>query len=149
MVLQIHMEATTEKVAELANLLDHNPDTTIIWNHAGWSNTGDATADVFSQMLADHPNLYILLKMRMYGSGQAAGDITNDDGSIKNEWLILMNAYANRIMAESDAKFWQGGEAIADELEDSYPYLDAMLDQLPSETELRIREITARTLYGL
>lgn len=151
MVLDIHMEETAEKLTELSNLLSHNTTTKIIWDHAGWSNTGGATAAVFSQMLADHPNLYLSLKMREDDDGTlAAGSPTNSDGTIKSEWETLLTTYAGRIMVGTDAKYWTNrGKTMETELDGAYTLLNAMLEQLPSETALKIRYTTAMKLFGL
>jgi Amidohydrolase len=147
MVLDIHLEATDTTLAEFANLLSHNTNTRIIWDHAGWSNSGFATAAVFSQMLADHPNLYLNLKMRS-GAQLAAGSPTDDNGNLKPEWNTLLTTYADRIMVGTDAKYWGSPNTIDDELAGSYTLLDSMLRLLPPETAQKIRKDTATTLFN-
>lgn len=151
MVMDVHMEETSEKLAELSNLLSYNTNTKIIWDHAGWSNTGGATAAVFTQMLADHPNLYLNLKMRDCDTdAMKAGCPTNDDGSLKSEWETLLTTYADRIMVGTDAKYWSDPTStMEEELEKGFTRLNTMIDLLPTDTALRIRNITARTLFGL
>jgi hypothetical protein len=150
MVLDIHVEATTTTLTQFATLLSHNTSTKIIWDHAGWTNlsTSTATAAVFSQMLADHSNLYLNLKMR---DGQAGADTSpvDSDGNIKSEWLTLLTTYADRIMVGTDAKYWTDSGTAQEVFDSAYSTLNAMLEQLPSETAVKIRKGTAQTLFGL
>lgn len=150
MVLDVHVEATATTLEQLATLLSYNTNTKIIWDHAGWTNlsTSTATAAVFSQMLVDHVNLYLSLKMR---SGEEGGTTSpvNSDGTIKSEWLTLLTTYADRIMVGTDAKYWNSSDTVEDTFDSSYSSLNAMLEQLSSETAVKIREDTARTLFGL
>lgn len=150
MVMDIHAEATATILTQFATLLSHNTDTKIIWAHAGWTNldTSVATAAVFTQMLADHPNLYLDLKMR---AGEEGGDTSPVDsaGVIKSEWLTLLTTYADRIMVGTDAKYWSSSATVEALFDPSYSSLNAMLEQLPSATAVKIRATTARTLFGV
>lgn len=150
MVLDVHMEveATGTKLAELSTLLTYNPNTRIIWDHAGWSSSGLATAAVFSQMLADHPNLYLSLKMRG-NSNLGAGSPTDGSGNLKGEWRTLLTTYADRIMVGTDAKYWENsGTILAEDLAGAYTLLDNMLKLLPADRAQKIRSGTARTLFN-
>lgn len=150
MVMDVHVEATTTTLTQLATLLSHNTNTKIIWDHAGWTNldTSLATAAVFTQMLADHPNLYLSLKMR---AGEEGGNTSPVDsaGTIKSDWLTLLTTYADRIMVGTDAKYWSSSATVESLFDASYTSLNAMLEQLPSATAVKIRATTARTLFGL
>lgn len=149
MVLDLHIEATAVTIPELALLLDFNPNTKIIWDHAGWSNTGLATAAVFTQMLADHPNLYLNLKMRASQDGEDTSPV-DSSGNLKSEWLTLLTTYADRIMVGTDAKYWTDpSSTIQEDFDDGYSALNAMLLQLPAATAAQIRSGTATTLFGL
>jgi hypothetical protein len=149
MVLDVHLEATGTTLAQFANLLNHNTNTKIIWDHAGWSNSGGATASVISGLMATHPNLYLSLKMRGYNSGVSTDcSPVDSNGILKNEWKTLLTTYADRIMVGTDAKYWSDTSAIADELDGSYTKLNNMLIQLPSVTLLKIRNGTAKRLFG-
>jgi predicted TIM-barrel fold metal-dependent hydrolase len=150
MVLDIHAEATDTSLPQLATLLSHNTNTRIIWDHAGWSNSGGATAAVISGLMATHPNLYLSLKMRGYNSGTDVNcSPVDSSGNLKTEWNTLLTTYADRIMVGTDAKYWSDSTAISDELSGSYNKLDNMLKQLPSDTVLKIRNSTAKALFGL
>jgi len=34
-----------------------------VWDHASWTNTGLATTELLTQMLTDHENLYLSIKL--------------------------------------------------------------------------------------
>jgi hypothetical protein len=146
MVLDIHMEATVTTLSEFANLLAHNTNTKIIWDHAGWCNTGQATATVISGLMAAHPNLYVSLKMRQ---NNTVCSPTDSNGILKSDWQTLLTTYADRIMVGTDAKYWFDSSTISDQLSGSYTLLDNMLKQLPGDTAQKIRTGTAKALFGI
>jgi predicted TIM-barrel fold metal-dependent hydrolase len=146
MVLDIHLEVKDDSLTRFATLLSHNSNTRIIWDHAGWCNTGLATADVISVLMAAHPNLYLSLKMR---DGANAACSPTDNGNLKSEWYTLLTTYADRIMVGTDAKYWSSTYSLDTELSGSYASLDNMLKQLPADTALKIRNGTAKALFGL
>jgi predicted TIM-barrel fold metal-dependent hydrolase len=150
MVIDLHVEATTTTLTQLATLLSHNTNTKIIWDHAGWTNltTSLATAAVFSQMLADHANLYLSLKMRAGEEGESTSPVYSD-GTIKSDWYAMLTTYADRIMVGNDAKYRDSAATVEQAFESSYSPLNAMLEQLPSATAVQIRYGTAKTLFGL
>ncbi len=85
-------------------------------------------------------------------AGEEGGNTSpvGSDGTIKSEWLTLLTTYADRIMVGTDAKYWSSSSvSVQDDFDSSYSSLNAMLEQLPSETAVKIRETTARTLFGL
>lgn len=150
MVIDVHVEATATTLTQLAALLSHNTNTKIIWDHAGWTNLEGslATAAVFSQMLADHANLYLSLKMRAGEEGQSISPV-DSDGTIKSDWYTLLTTYADRIMVGTDAKYWDSGATVEEDFESAYSSLNSMLEQLPSATAVQLRYGTAKTLFGL
>jgi hypothetical protein len=99
--VDIHMEATSVTVPQLERLLAHNRNTTIIWDHAGWGNTGEATPALMRRLLAENPNLYTSIKYRddMAGTG-----FLNKDGSINAAWLTVVQEFPDRFMMGSDIK---------------------------------------------
>ena len=140
------MEATVTTLSEFANLLAHNSNAKIIWGHAGWCNTGQATATVISGLMAAHPNLYVSLKMRQNNTDCSP---TDSNGILKSDWQTLLTTYADRIMVGTDAKYWFDSSTISDQLSGSYTLLDNMLKQLPGDTAQKIRTGTAKALFGI
>lgn len=154
MVLDVHLEATEDSLAELENLLAHNHSTKIIWDHAGWSNTGLATAETLEAMLAAHSNLYLSVKLRDPDSEEmSAAYPFEDDGTLKEAWLTLFEARSDRIMIGSDVKHWQeqGGTVLMPSvlLPSVAEELDTLLAPLSSEAQENIKNGTAIEVFGI
>lgn len=102
--IDIHMEATDDTLPALERLLAHNRKTKIVWAHAGWSELGNATADVWVRLMARHSNLYGSIKHRSlnnkYGSRKVA--LRDRDGRIEADWLHLLERFPDRFMIGSD-----------------------------------------------
>ncbi len=102
--INIHMEATDDNNAALERLLAHNRNTKIVWAHAGWSELGNATADVWERLMARHSNLYGSIKHRpldhKYGSNKVA--LRDRDGRIEADWLRLFERFTDRFMIGND-----------------------------------------------
>jgi hypothetical protein len=99
--VDIHMEVTSVTVPQLERLLAHNRSTTIIWDHAGWGNTKEATPALMQRLLAENPNLYTSIKYRddMAGTG-----FLNADGTINTAWVSVVKEFPDRFMTGSDIK---------------------------------------------
>lgn len=154
MAIDVHMEATSEKLAELQTLLGHNRNTKIIWEHAGWSNTGEATADVLLALVAGNPNLYLGIKLRTPDSAEMDATYPFDEsGSLTAAWQELLEGYADRIMIGTDAKYWQtsGGTTVTPGA--ALPPLltspQALLDAISAESSAWIQSKTAIEVLGL
>jgi hypothetical protein len=146
MVLDVHMEANDTTLSEFATLLAHNTSAKIIWDHAGWCNTGLATVSGISRLMATYPDLYISLKMRV---NNTACSLTDTNGKLTSDWQTLLETYADRIMVGTDAKYWFDTSTLSDQLSGSYSLLDNVLNQLPPDTAQKIRNGTARALFGI
>jgi predicted TIM-barrel fold metal-dependent hydrolase len=151
--IDLHMEATEAAVTQLESLLAHDRDAKIIWDHAGWSNTGLATAASLSALMAAHENLYLSVKLRESDTEELeAGAPLDPTGTLKTEWAELIEAYADRIMLGTDVKHWQeqGGQVAtpADVLISTWESVDSFLDQLPEETARKVKHDTAAELFG-
>lgn len=113
MFVDLHIEATSETVAQLEDLLAHNRAAKIIWDHAGWSNTGEMTPALLTQMLADNANLYLNLKLEEATNGTAVSSYPLDaSGTLKSDWKTLLQTYADRIYIGTDVKCWLQGETL-------------------------------------
>jgi hypothetical protein len=154
MVLDIHFEARETTLAEFATLLSHNTNTRIIWDHAGWCNVdpvqpnpAQANAATISGLMAAHPNLYLSLKMR---KNAPLCSPTDSSDNLRSEWQTLLTTYADRIMVGTDAKYWSDpATTLGDELKSSYNKLDSMLKLLSPDTAQKIRNGSAKALFGL
>lgn len=102
--IDIHMEATDDTLPALERLLAHNRNTKIVWAHTGWSELGNATADVWERLMTRHPNLYGSIKHRSLDSKYASRKVAlrHRDGRIKADWLHLFERFPDRFMIGSD-----------------------------------------------
>lgn len=154
LVIDIHMELTQSNVSQLENLLAHNRDTKIILDHAGWSNSGYATAEILAALMAAHSNLYLSLKLREADSAElTATSPFETENTLKSEWLSLLSTYSARIMIGMDVKYWQSQNGAvsnpATALGQLVPSYETLLSQLPSEAAADIRRETAIRILGL
>lgn len=150
MVIDIHVEAVGTKVSELEDLLAHNRNTKIIWQHAGWGETGGSSAELFEGVLGRNSNLYLGLKVRPSESGEMENSNMFDErGKLKPEWVRLIKTYSHRIMLGSDAKFFQGGDSASKTLLMTAPMISELLVQLPKATATAIASETAKGIFGL
>ena len=151
LVLDIHLEATSETLVQFLDLLKHNRNTKIIWEHAGWSNTGIATAELLSQMMGENSNLYLAIKLRKPKTPELkAAYPLNDEGTIRSEWLNLLTTYADRIMIGTDIKYWNLDDySLEMEIASVINPIKDLLNQLPTEIAQLISSVTAKNLFGL
>jgi hypothetical protein len=86
-------------IAGLEKLLAHNRSTKIVWDHAGWCNTGRRTPALCAELLGMYANLYMSFKIRpdSLPERQPMGDL-----GIKPDWLALIKAYPDRFLIGSD-----------------------------------------------
>lgn len=141
--IDIHMEATDDTIRGFERLLDHNKSTKIIWDHAGWSNTGKATPQLMRQLMEKHPNLYTSIKIRKEKVGSTVY-IFDNDGTIKPEWMALFKEYPDRFMIGSDIKLGiREGEIsyVKDHRK--------VLSQLPSEILKKIERENAEKIFKM
>ena len=144
--IDIHMEATNDSIKGFEELLDHNQSAKIIWDHAGWSNTGMATPQVLGKMMHDHPNLYASIKVRKPKTGEmAAASIMYENGTIKEGWLKLFTDYPDRFMIGSDVKLGFGDDNNASEIFEAHQRL---LEQLPEDIVKKIGTENSQEVFG-
>ncbi len=73
----------------------------IIWDHAGWGNTGENTPALMRRLLSENPNLYTSIKFRKDMSDTG---FLNTDGTINPAWLSVVKEFPDRFMMGSDIK---------------------------------------------
>jgi hypothetical protein len=119
--LDLHMEAVTqdmafpeseritsnenpatlnENIKAFTRLLNHNKDTKIIWEHAGWDNSGKRTPELMGKLLSNYDNLFMSIKI-----GPDSVDKTRPmdrDGELRSEWLDLFEEFPDRFLIGSD-----------------------------------------------
>ena len=129
--IDIHMEATDESLSALERLLDYNRRTKIVWAHAGWSELGHGTADVWERLMMRHPNLYGSIKHRTptRRAPSPKVNICDRSGEIEAEWLRLFERFPDRFMIGSDSGpglFVKGGNDFR-----HLKHMQAFLHRLP------------------
>jgi amidohydrolase family protein len=101
----IHMEATAKTIAELERLLAHNPKTKIIWEHAGWSNTGLATSEAIASLMRRYPNLFSSIKYReVKTETQAQIRLLDRNGTLAPAWKSLFEEFSTKFFVGTDVK---------------------------------------------
>lgn len=135
---------------QFMDLLEHNRNTKIIWEHAGWSNTGIATAELLSQMMGENSNLYLAVKLRKPETTERnAAHPLDETGMIKSEWLNLLTIYPDRIMVGTDVKYWSSDISLEEEISSKINAIKNLLNQLSTEIAQFIGSETAKSLFGL
>ena len=141
----------TENLAAFERLLAHNRGARIAWAHAGWDNTGYRTFDLMRQLLQDHPNLYMNIKI----AGLAEGSISekpnlyrplDDNNLLRPEWLDLIRSFPDRFTIGTDVKHLTDS---LDSIERNLNRARTFLDQLPTDLALKVGCLNAIDIYNL
>ena len=105
MPMDVHMEVTTDTLLQLETLLTHNKKAKIIWDHAGWSNTGLATPEKIKSLMKKYDNLYCSIKLRQPDSAAQEAVRLKKDHKLKNSWQNLFEKYPDKFFIGTDLKF--------------------------------------------
>ncbi len=92
-------------IAAFERLLAHNPRAKIIWDHAGWDNTGFRTPELCRRLLQAHANLYMELKLDPQDVEMNPPLVNGASGPIKPEWLKLFEDFPDRFIIGSDQHY--------------------------------------------
>ena len=92
-------------IAAFERLLAHNPRAKIIWDHAGWDNTGYRTPELCRRLLQAHANLYMELKLDPQDVEMNPPLVNGASGPIKPEWLKLFQDFPDRFIIGSDQHY--------------------------------------------
>jgi len=98
----------TENIKAFERLLDHNTKTKIIGDHDGWDKTGDRTVELPRQLLENHPNLYMAIKIDLPTRGKRVfvqNSPIDENGKIRPEWVSLIKSFPDRFIIGSDSFF--------------------------------------------
>lgn len=90
-----------ENIRSFERLLNHNRKAAVIWEHAGWDNTGYRSVQLMRRLLNDHPNLFLGLKMSPLSVFKENDPIQRGAG-LRPEWRALIADYPDRFLLGSD-----------------------------------------------
>lgn len=156
MPLDIHMEAVpqnmpfprnaggmnpntlNENISGFERLLKHNPQTRIIWAHAGWDLSRERTIPLMRLLLGKYPNLYMSIKISQGG----ARPPLNPNGELWPDWLELLREFPDRFLIGSD-QFYDEDELAR--IQAARKFADA----LPAEIAPLILRENAKNIYRL
>ncbi|MBT6341580.1 MAG: amidohydrolase family protein [Desulfobacula sp.] len=127
-------------------LISHNRNAKIIWAHAGWCNTGYRTATLCRRLLADHPNLYMSLKLSPEGKKENR-ILEAGKNTIKQEWLSLFQAFPDRFIIGTDQFYGPpGSKQIGPQKTEAMSHLISLL---PKELKHHICVENVKHIFNL
>ncbi len=150
--------AFTPNLAAFERLLDHNPKATIIWEHCGTDTLGCWTAELTRRMLAQHPNLYIALRINAGKPGHYPLNYPMmRNGMMKPNWRQLFLDYPTRFLIGSDLFLAPAGvtsspsgiQPITRDTGIPYSGVTQFLNLLPPDVARKIGSDNAMALYRL
>ncbi len=131
-----------ENITAFEELLDHNLSSKIMLVHVGRDTTGDMTADLMGRLMSAHSNLYLQIHP-IFGPLRSQNAIVDGSGTIRSEWMSLIEQYSDRIVLGSDEFF--SGELETNSLDNVQDFLQ----QLPEELATKIGCTNPVAIYGL
>lgn len=147
MPLDVHIEPDSTTVPGFESLIKHNSQAKIIFDHAGWYNTGEATPELFDKLLGKYANLYSSIKLRKPANeAQAKVAILDENGQIKSEWLAVLNKYPDRFMIGTDVKF--GLKTSEGDYQEIFNLTDRFLQALPASLAQKIATENAKKVFN-
>ena len=150
-----------ENVSGLELLLDHDRRAKIVWAHAGSDRTGEASPQLYSRLMASHPNLYLQLILSsqlptppsLPGGRQppnVAHNLTDTSGAIRAEYLEIIRTYPDRITVGGDSFFAAPGATSAlPQAKSNLAGLRELVDKLPDDVVAKVSYENAVRLYKL
>lgn len=146
--LDVHIEPDSSTLPGLEKLITHNPNAKIIFDHAGWYNTGEATAELFDQLMSKYANLYATIKLRKPANeNQQKVAILDKNSEIKDEWLAVFKKFPDRFMIGTDVKF--GLDTSEGKYEEIFKMTDKFLSALPADLASKIAIENAKKVFGI
>ncbi len=137
--LAFHMQADSDSMDQLGNLLTSNRKGRVVWNHCG---TDSSASDVRS-MLDKHPNLFCELSFRYPPVNNNMSREIFNSGGINSNWRQLMEDHSDRFMVGTDA---HSGEEFVSAIK---TVRKGLLPDLKPDTARKIAYQNAQKLFGL
>jgi len=139
-------------IEALENLLAHNREAKIVWQHIGWDNLGYMTIELLTDLLNKHPNLYVALRveyrrLKMDRSGPMENRIVDTNWKVRPEWINFVTKFSDRIVIGSDD--FMGMIRQQSRPKDSFVETWSILDQFTEEIAQKIGRDNAVLIYNL
>jgi len=142
-----------ENINAFRNLLDHNKNTKIVWQHIGWDNTGHMTVQLLRTLLENHNNLYLSIRLATIPPEIPEHlipqtRIVDKNWKIKPEWLKLMYDFPERFMVGADE--FIGVSPVRRHKSQSFEETWQVIDkELPEDLRRKIGHHNAARVYNL
>lgn len=142
-------------LAAFERLLAHNRKAKLVWAHAGSDFVGHWTVARSRELLRNHPNLYMSLRL---GGGLPFNRPLDQTSTLRPEWLGLFREFPDRFVIGSDsfhvgAGMGGGGKGpatfFAPGNEQKAQAARSLLSQLPAKLAAKIGHENAVRLYKL
>jgi hypothetical protein len=135
-----------ENITVFERLLEHNRNAMIIWQHAGWDNTGSRSVQLMGRLLNDHPNLFLGLKMSPL-SVFKQNDPFQRGAGLRPEWRALIAGYPDRFVLGSD--YFAPAPAFNRRRPPNLQPALRIIELLPAGLKRKVAYENARRLYRL
>jgi predicted TIM-barrel fold metal-dependent hydrolase len=129
-------------IAAFERLLAHNPRAKIMWAHAGCDVIGYRTPALSRQLLRNHPNLYMEIKIDPQKVGRNSPLAFGASGGIKPEWLKLFEDFPDRFLVGTDQHYPEPHTGVQ-----RWQPVAHLLQQLPPGLRQKIGTENAQRLY--
>jgi hypothetical protein len=132
-------------IAAFERLLAHNPRAKIVWDHAGWDNTGFRTPELCRRLLQAHANLYMELKLDAQDTEMNPPLVNGATGPLKPDWLKLLQDFPDRFIIGSDQHYPMPKQAGTQRWQE----IVLLFNQLPPDLRRKIGTENAARIYNL
>lgn len=118
-------------ITKFENLLNYaqTNDVKIIWDHAGWDNTGEFSTTLCRNLLLTHSNLYFSIKISPYDTYEL-NRVVDANENLKSEWLLLFNEFPDHFMIGADHFQTSTGSAGPPSMNETWSLINLLPDNL-------------------
>jgi len=142
--LNVHFEFEAGRMAGFEAALDHAPDVSFVWAHAG-----DASPDAVRPLLDAHANLFVDLSCRnpFYERGfdMELQSMADEEGGLDPDWHTLIVDHPDRFLVGTDV----GPPGRDAQIVEVVAFYRGLFAQLEPEVADALASENARRVYGL
>jgi predicted TIM-barrel fold metal-dependent hydrolase len=140
--LSAHLDATSDSIAQMEQLLASDRRGTWIWAHTGWS--ADSSPALLRRLLQAHPNLFCELSGRESIRRKYRGDPIDEGGTLKPTWKTLLEEFPDRFVIGTHID-----PATLETYREEIGYWRGILAQLSPTTAAKLAHENAERLLKL